>query len=129
MPSLARSLTRELHACTHTSSIPCRCVFLRYGYEYVNIDDCWAANSRDSNNMIQPNKTTFPDFQGMIDYVHSKGLKFGLYSDAGYKTCRGQPGSLGFEKEDANRCAAWKVDYVYLKHDNCQRNPKSVTLQ
>ena len=82
----------------------------------MNVDDCWAG-SRDSNNMVQPESSTFPDFQGMIDHVHSKGLKFGLYSDAGTKTCAGRPGSLGFEKEDASRYAAWKVDY--LKYDNC----------
>ena len=67
--------------------------------------------------MIQPDTTAFPDFQGMIDHVHSKGLKFGLYSDSGTKTCAGRPGSYGFEKEDANRYATWKVDY--LKYDNC----------
>ena len=66
-----------------------------FGYEYVNVDDCWA-KSRDSLSIIQPDNTTFPDFQGMIDYVHSKGLKFGLYSDAGNKTCAGRPVSLGY---------------------------------
>ena len=53
----------------------------------------------------------------MVDYVHGQGLLFGLYSDAGDKTCAGRPGSLGYEKEDANRYAEWKVDY--LKYDNC----------
>ena len=72
--------------------------------------------------MIQPDTTAFPDFQGMIDHVHSKGLKFGLYSDAGTKTCQGRPGSLGYETEDANRYAAWKVDY--LKYDNCHSSSK-----
>ena len=88
----------------------------KVGYQYVNIDDCWQ-KSRDSNNVIQPDPATFSDFQGMIDYVHSKGLKFGLYSDAGYKTCAGRPGSLGFEQVDADTYAKWKVDY--LKYDNC----------
>ena len=88
----------------------------RFGYQYVNIDDCWAA-SRDDKNNVQPDKEAFPDFQGMIDYVHSKGLKFGLYSDAGTKTCAGRPGSLGYEAEDASAYANWKVDY--LKYDNC----------
>ena len=60
----------------------------KFGYQYVNIDDCWQV-SRDANGTIQPDPKTFPDFQKMIDYVHSKGLKFGLYSDAGYKTCAG----------------------------------------
>ena len=90
----------------------------KFGYEYVNIDNCWAKSTRDSNNQIQPNTTTFPDFQGMINYVHSKGLKFGLYSSAGNETCGNhQPGSLGFEDVDASTYAKWTVDY--LKYDNC----------
>ena len=89
----------------------------KLGYEYVNIDNCWA-KGRDSNNVIQPDTNTFPNFQGMIDYIHSKGLKFGLYSDAGNETCGGhQPGSLGFEDVDASTYAKWSVDY--LKYDNC----------
>ena len=88
----------------------------KVGYKYVNIDDCWA-KSRDPNNVIQPDTSAFPDFQGMINYVHSKGLKFGLYSDAGTKTCAGRPGSLGYEESDANTYAKWTVDY--LKYDNC----------
>ncbi len=87
-----------------------------FGYQYVNIDDCWAA-SRDKNNMIVPDSKTFPDFPGLVDYVHSKGLLFGLYSDAGNFTCAKRPGSLGYEKEDAMQYAKWKVDY--LKYDNC----------
>ena len=89
---------------------------IRFGYDYVNVDDCWA-NSRDSNNVIQPDTEAFPDFKGMIDYVHKRGLKFGLYSDAGSKTCAGRPGSLGFEQIDADTYAKWEVDY--LKYDNC----------
>lgn len=82
----------------------------------MNVDDCWA-KSRDNQNIIQPDKSAFPDFKAMIDYVHSKGLRFGLYSDAGTKTCAGRPGSLGYESEDANMYAKWSVDY--LKYDNC----------
>lgn len=88
----------------------------KYGYKYVNVDDCWAA-SRDANGIIQPNTTVFPDFVGMIDYIHAKGLSFGLYSDAGTKTCQGRPGSLNYEIQDAETYAAWNVDY--LKYDNC----------
>ena len=88
----------------------------KLGYVYVNIDDCWAG-SRDSNNVVIPDPKTFPDFQGMINYVHSKGLKFGLYSDAGTKTCAGRPGSLNYEEVDANTYAKWSVDY--LKYDSC----------
>ena len=83
---------------------------------YVNIDDCWA-ESRDSHNIIVPDPKAYLDFQHMIDYVHSKGLKFGIYSDAGTKTCKGRPGSLGYEEIDANTYAEWKVDL--LKYDNC----------
>ena len=88
----------------------------KFGYVYVNLDDCWA-KSRDSKGVIQPDPQTFPDIQGMIDHVHSKGLKFGLYSDAGNKTCLGRPGSLGYEDIDADTYAMWKVDY--LKYDDC----------
>lgn len=91
----------------------------KYGYKYVNIDDCWA-KSRDENGVIQPDNTTFPNFQDMIDYVHSKGLLFGLYSDAGTKTCAGRPGSLNYETIDAVTYAEWKVDY--LKYDNCNND-------
>lgn len=88
----------------------------KIGYKYINVDDCWAL-SRDSQGIIQPDTKAFPDFNGMIEYVHSKGLLFGLYSDAGYNTCANRPGSLGYETEDANTYAGWKVDY--LKYDNC----------
>ena len=94
----------------------------KFGYVYVNVDDCWA-QSRDSKGMIQPDPESFPDFQGTIDHVHSKGLKFGLYSDAGTKTCAGRPGSLGHETTDANTYAMWKVDY--LKYDNCNNDSTS----
>ena len=91
----------------------------KIGYKYVNVDDCWA-KSRDADGIVQPDTTTFPDFKGMIDYVHNKGLWFGLYSDAGTKTCAGRPGSLNYEEKDANTYAQWKVDY--LKYDNCNNN-------
>lgn len=91
----------------------------KLGYRYINVDDCWA-KSRDGSGVIQPDTTTFPNFQGMIDHVHGKGLLFGLYSDAGTKTCAGCPGSLGYEENDAKSYAEWKVDY--LKYDNCFNN-------
>lgn len=91
----------------------------KLGYSYINVDDCWA-QSRDSKGVVQPDPVAFPDFKGMVDYVHSKGLLFGLYSDAGTKTCAGRPGSLGYETVDANTYAAWKVDY--LKYDNCNND-------
>jgi alpha-galactosidase len=89
----------------------------RYGYNYVNVDDCWAA-SRTSDGTVVSDPTTFPSgMKALADYAHSKGLKFGLYSDAGYKTCAGRPGSLGYESIDAKTYASWNVDY--LKYDNC----------
>jgi alpha-galactosidase len=88
----------------------------KFGYKYVNVDDCWAG-SRDENGVIQPDETTFPDFPGMIEYIHYRGLLFGLYSDAGSRTCAGRPGSLFHEEQDAQTYASWKVDY--LKYDNC----------
>jgi len=88
------------------------------GYQYVNIDDCWLQKSRDSGGNLQPDFAKFPDgISGTAAYVHSKGLKLGIYEDAGTATCAGYPGSLGHETQDAKSFAAWGVDY--LKYDNC----------
>ncbi|KAA1473947.1 glycoside hydrolase [Dentipellis sp. KUC8613] len=88
------------------------------GYEYVNIDDCWAEMSRDANNTLVPDPTKFPDgIKGTADKVHALGLKIGIYSDAGTNTCAGYPGSLGFEEIDAKTWDSWGIDY--LKYDNC----------
>jgi alpha-galactosidase len=87
------------------------------GYEYVLIDDCWQV-SRDASGNIVADPQRFPSgIKALADYVHSKGLKFGLYSDAGTKTCAGRPGSMGHEYQDAAQYAAWGVDY--LKYDWC----------
>ena len=87
------------------------------GYKYVNIDDCWQI-SRDSNGRIVVDPNNFPNgIKPLADYAHEKGLLFGIYSDAGYKTCAGRPGSLGYEEIDAKTYAEWGVDY--LKYDNC----------
>jgi alpha-galactosidase len=87
------------------------------GYRYVVIDDCWQV-SRDANGTIVADPQRFPNgMKALADYVHSKGLLFGLYSDAGSKTCQGRPGSNGYETEDARQYAAWGVDY--LKYDWC----------
>ncbi|RYG83782.1 MAG: glycoside hydrolase family 27 protein, partial [Alphaproteobacteria bacterium] len=87
------------------------------GYEYVVIDDCWQGQ-RDERGDIQPDATRFPSgMRALADYVHARGLKFGLYSDAGLKTCAGRPGSRGYEYQDARQYAAWGVDY--LKYDWC----------
>ncbi|KAL1825081.1 hypothetical protein ACET3Z_011859 [Daucus carota] len=92
------------------------------GYEYINLDDCWAELDRDSQGNMVPHKTRFPSgIKALADYVHSKGLKLGIYSDAGTKTCSNtMPGSLGFEEQDAKTFASWGIDY--LKYDNCNNN-------
>ncbi len=85
------------------------------GYVYVNIDDCWQG-SRDAQGFIRPNER-FPDMKALADYVHSKGLKLGIYSSPGPKTCAGYEGSFGHEEQAAQTYAAWGIDY--LKYDWC----------
>jgi alpha-galactosidase len=85
------------------------------GYVYVNIDDTWEGD-RDSRGSIQPN-SKFPDMKALADYVHSKGLKIGIYSSPGPTTCAGFAGSLGHEDQDAQTYASWGIDY--LKYDLC----------
>jgi len=87
------------------------------GYEYIVIDDCWHGE-RDSLGFIHPDPDRFPSgMKALADYIHSKGLKFGIYSDAGWQTCGGKPGSRGREYQDAMTYASWGVDY--LKYDWC----------
>lgn len=87
------------------------------GYQYVVIDDCWQGE-RDSLGFIHPDPQRFPSgMKALADYIHSKGLKFGIYSCAGNKTCGGRPGSRGYEYQDAYTYAQWGVDY--LKYDWC----------
>jgi alpha-galactosidase len=87
------------------------------GYQYVVIDDCWQVG-RDKDGNIIPDPKHFPSgIKALADYVHSKGLKFGIYSDTGTKTCAGRPGSRGYEYQDARQYASWGVDY--LKFDWC----------
>jgi alpha-galactosidase len=98
------------------------------GYQYVNIDDCWLQHSRDASGNLQPDFTKFPDgISGTAAYVHSKGLKLGIYEDAGTATCAGYPGSLGHETQDARLFASWGVDY--LKYDNCNNNGSTTQAQ
>ena len=85
------------------------------GYVYVNIDDAWEGE-RDAQGIIHPN-SKFPDMKALADYVHSKGLKLGLYSSPGPKTCAKFEGSYGHEQQDADTYAAWGIDY--LKYDLC----------
>jgi alpha-galactosidase len=89
------------------------------GYQYINLDDCWAAQDRDGDGTLQPDPTRFPHgIKAVADYVHSKGLKIGIYTSAGTTTCSNRmPGSLGHEESDAQQFAGWGIDY--LKYDNC----------
>ena len=87
------------------------------GYEFVVVDDCWHG-ARDKQGFITADPQRFPNgIKALSDYVHSRGLKFGIYSDAGRKTCGGRPGSQGYEYQDALTYARWGVDY--LKYDWC----------
>jgi alpha-galactosidase len=85
------------------------------GYVYVNIDDTWEGE-RDASGVLHAN-AKFPDMKALADYVHSKGLKIGIYSSPGPKTCAGYAGSLGHEEQDAKLYAEWGIDY--LKYDLC----------
>jgi alpha-galactosidase len=87
------------------------------GYEYIVIDDCWQV-SREASGQIIADPKRFPSgIKALADYIHSKGLKFGIYSDAGRQTCQGRPGGYNYEELDAKTYAVWGVDY--LKYDWC----------
>ena len=93
------------------------------GYQYLVIDDCWQID-RDAQGNILPDPERFPSgMKALADYVQSKGLKFGLYSDAGTLTCQKRPGSRGYEFQDARQYAAWGVDY--LKYDWCSTSTQN----
>jgi len=93
------------------------------GYQYIVIDDCWQV-SRDDNGNIVPDAKRFPSgMKALADYIHSKGLKFGIYSDAGTGTCQNRPGGRGYEFQDARQYAAWGVDY--LKYDWCNHGTQN----
>ncbi|MER6079291.1 ricin-type beta-trefoil lectin domain protein [Streptomyces sp. NPDC001833] len=110
--NVSESLIKSTAQAMHTNGMQAA------GYAYVNIDDCWMTRSRDSGGHLVPDPAKFPDgIKGTADYVHSLGLKLGIYEDAGTATCAGYPGSLGHETTDAQSFAAWGVDY--LKYDNC----------
>ncbi len=88
------------------------------GYKYVIIDDCWSLRERDENGKLVADPKLFPHgLKYLSDYIHSKGLLFGMYSCAGFATCAGYPSSYGHEYEDAKQFAEWGVDY--LKYDFC----------
>ncbi len=91
------------------------------GYTYVNLDDAWQNDTRDENGNILPDPQKFPSgMKALSDYIHDKGLKFGVYSDVGCMTCGGHLGSLGHEYQDALQYARWGVDY--LKYDWCNND-------
>ena len=101
------------------------------GYIYLNLDDNWMDTKRDANGDLQNNPKTFPSgMKAMADYVHAKGLKFGLYGDRGKRTChhynsnwQSESGSNGREVQDAKKLAEWGVDY--WKYDNCDSDPNT----
>jgi alpha-galactosidase len=95
------------------------------GYVYVNIDDTWEGE-RDASGVLHSN-SKFPDMKALADYVHSKGLKLGIYSSPGPKTCAGFEGSLDHETQDAELYASWGVDY--LKYDLCSYREAVMQVQ
>ncbi len=95
------------------------------GYIYVNIDDTWQGK-RDDSGVLHPNEK-FPDMKALADYVHSKGLKLGIYSGPGTKTCASYEGSLGHEEQDAKMYAEWGIDY--LKYDLCSFRKDTMAAQ
>ncbi|WP_408058019.1 NPCBM/NEW2 domain-containing protein [Streptomyces pseudovenezuelae] len=100
------------------------------GYQYVNLDDCWALPNRDADGQLVPDPVRFPHgIKAVADYVHSKGLKLGIYTSAGTRTCdsTGFPGALGHEYSDARQFADWGVDY--LKYDNCNNQGVDAKLR
>ena len=94
--------------------------YLEAGYRYLIVDDCWSRKERDENGRLVPDPGKFPDgIRPVADYIHAKGLKFGMYADCGVRTCADYPGSFEHEFDDARQFAAWGVDY--LKYDNGYR--------
>ena len=95
------------------------------GYEYLILDDCWSSTERDRDGHLVPDPQKFPyGIKDLADYIHSRGLKLGIYSCCGTRTCARYPGSFEHEFEDARQFAEWGVDY--LKYDNCHR-PRTQT--
>lgn len=98
------------------------------GYDHVNIDDCWMAMNRDSKGKLVPDPDRFPSgMKALADYVHSKGLKLGIYESMGDKTCAGYPGTYGHIDTDAQSFADWGVDMV--KMDTCHTHGADLTSQ
>jgi alpha-galactosidase len=103
---------------------------LAAGYRYLNIDDCWEARARAANGELAVDSVRFPSgMKALVDYVHGKGLKVGIYSSGGTGTCQGRPATLDHEVEDARTFARWEIDYV--KYDNCnaRNRPEQVRFK
>ncbi|KAK6637161.1 hypothetical protein RUM44_007575 [Polyplax serrata] len=97
------------------------------GYKYINIDDCWLEKERNFAGQLVPDRERFPyGMKDLSNYIHSKGLKFGIYEDYGNYTCAGYPGILGHLERDAQTFASWDVDYVKL--DGCYSHPAEMDL-
>lgn len=105
-----------------TADIMAESGLLECGYDYLIIDDCWSLKERDEEGRLVPDPEKFPGgMKAVADYVHSRGLKFGMYSCAGNLTCAGYPGSYEHEFIDAETFAGWGVDF--LKYDYCYHSP------
>src|SRR5659263_206023 len=100
---------------------------LAVGYEYIFIDDGWQGGRDNRGNIIPDAKKFSSGMKALADYVHNKGLKLGIYSDAASLTCAGYTGSLNFEDQDAKTFASWGIDY--LKYDYCGAPVDSLTAK
>lgn len=99
--------------------------YLEAGYDIVSLDDCWLNHTRDADGKLSPDPHRFPSgVKALADYIHDKGIKFGIYEDYGNFTCAGYPGVLGHLETDANTFAEWGVDYVKL--DGCYSKPATM---
>ncbi|SFI90744.1 NPCBM/NEW2 domain-containing protein [Amycolatopsis sacchari] len=99
------------------------------GYRYVNVDDCWAS-ARDTEGHLTADPVTFPSgMAALASYVHARGLRFGIYTAAGAKTCEGRPASGGHYEQDARDFADWGVDYVKLDWCGAQGDPYQLTTR
>ncbi|KAL0820229.1 hypothetical protein ABMA28_006149 [Loxostege sticticalis] len=99
--------------------------YLDAGYEYVGIDDCWLEKKRGPDGRMVPDRERFPSgMKALADYIHSHGLKFGIYEDYGNLTCAGYPGVLGSEQLDIDTFVQWDVDYIKL--DGCYIPPEDM---
>ena len=101
--------------------------YTKYGYEYINIDDCWSLYERSEYGLILPDPHRFPNgISYIVNYAHSKGVKLGLYTDIGDETCEGYPGLAGYMKINVDLFASWGIDS--LKVDGCNADPATMNI-